>query len=397
MGQYLIVDHRVLFSHKQQAGWVSWEEFSSPDFIKEAPVSVLLTETEFRKSKTVFDGEKAERIDPLSIFPTHMTVQEEPLKNGVRQYAGVRSDHLKEVLNIFPRGSVKVCIPYVLALRAFLITKGLLKEKELRVVIEDIEEMILITLFEGMVVVATRMLSGVSEFELVEELVRSLKRADLSSNERAQFVCNKEEISALLVKEGLASHEQVIVIETARMAFDALDRATFGMNFLLPEEVARQKRQERGHRFLKVCGTAAGIVLMSVLYAVFGGYIKKEAVVRERIATSERQRSEKALEETSVKVFQTVLGQRSKVGLEELFQAVLMNAPGGWRLEKLVLRKQELLRTIIEGTFSGTENGVFACEGVFQKCRMHTFFVSGRSWSVVTAESVSKAVQQGEQ
>jgi hypothetical protein len=392
VGKYLIASDRVLFVHEKEEGCVSWEDFASPDFIKEAPASVLLTEIEFKKNVPVVNGDAQKSTDPAGLFPANMTVQEELLKNGTRQCAGVRSGRLHEVLGVFPRGSVRVCVPYALSIRAFLIASGLFEEKAVRVVVEEAGERSFLTIFDGMEVVVARALSGLSLREVSEELSRSLKRSDVVTDEQTKFIVNNQEIGEMLVAEDVCTATQTIVTETTRMAFGALDRTTFKMNFLLPEEIARKQRKEWRRRSVVAYAGAGCVVVLAMLYAAGGAHIKKEALMKEQQALTEMSAAERSLKEKSANVFRAVLGERPVLEYERIFQALSINTPRGWRLETVDIREQGALKTVIEATFSGTQDGAFMCEGLFRVCHVRSFFVSGKLWSVVNAE----VYQQGE-
>ncbi len=386
MGKYLIASDRVWFVHEKEEGCVSWEAFASADFMKEAPASVLLTEIEFKKNGPVVNGDVQKSMGPAVLFPANMTVQEEILKNGIRQCAGVRSERLHEVLGVFPRGSVRTCVPYALSIRAFLIANGLFEEKAIRVVVEAAGEMVFLTIFDGMEVIAVRSLSGLSVVEVSDEVSRSLKRSDVVLDERTNFIVNNKEIAEMLVTEDVCTGAQAIVTETTRMAFGALDRTTFKMNFLLPDEIARQKRKEWRRRSVVVWAVAAFVVVLALLYVIGGAHIKKEALMKEQRALVEMGEAERSLKEKSANVFRAVLRERPVLEYEKIFQALSINTPRGWRLEAVDIREQGSLKTVIAVTFSGTQDGAFVCEGMFRVCHVRSFFVSGKLWSVVNAE-----------
>ena len=396
MGKYLIVNERVFFAHEKEEGWVSWEEFASADFIKEVPATVLLTETEFRKSKSLAQSGADKSEDSARIFPSNMLVQEELLKNGIRQCVGVRSDRLQMILNRFPQGSVRVCIPYALSIRAFLIARGLYQDGGVSVVLEDAGGVVLLTMLEGMEVVAVRVLAELSLDEIAEELMRSLKRANLEVNAQARFIVNTQALLDMLVDEAVCSSRQTVVVETPRLAFDAIERATFRINFLLPEEIARQQRHVRRRRYWGVCGVVVLVVGLAAAYAGYGVYVKNEAVMRERASRLEMGRAKTLLEEKSVKVFNAALRQEQGVNYERVFQALLLNIPGGWTLEKVLLQKQEKTTIAIEAFFSGTQHGVFMCDGLFKECQVQDIFVSGKPGAVVKAWWRTNNVEQGE-
>ncbi len=386
MGKYLITSDRVLFVHEKEEGWVSWEEFASSGFIKEEPASVLLTEIEFRKGTASVVGDTKKNTEAALLFPTNMAVQEEPLKNGICQCAGVRSERLHEVLGVFSRGSVRVCVPYALSIRAFLIAGGLFEETAARVVVEEVGGVFLLSIFDGMQVVSARALSGLSLFEVAEELARSLKRNDVGNDPRSRFIVNNKEIAEVLLDQEVCSRAQMVISETTRMSFSVLDRVTFKMNFLLPDEIARQRRKEWQRRVLVACGMSMCIVLAAVFYLTAGMHVKNEALTREQKALAEMGEAEQMLKDKSIKVFQAALEKRTSTEYEKIFQALLINTPGGWKLEKVDIYKQGPAKTLIAATFSGAENDAFICEGIFRACRPRSFFASGTSWVVVSAE-----------
>jgi hypothetical protein len=114
--------------------------------------------------------------------------------------------------------------------------------------------------------------------------------------------------------------------------------------------------------------------------------------MKEQQALTEMSAAERSLKEKSANVFRAVLGERPVLEYERIFQALSINTPRGWRLETVDIREQGALKTVIEATFSGTQDGAFMCEGLFRVCHVRSFFVSGKLWSVVNAE----VYQQGE-
>ena len=175
MGKYFFQNESVYWEKNGQFGVVSKEEFSKITYPKDTFAQVLIYNVDF-KTLTLSNVDTHLSEDVVaSEFSPDCVVQSERINSSVYQGMAITKEQVSETYSLFNKDAIKVFIPYQIALRAFISNKKLLDELKILIVVDDLQDRLILTIFQGMKVVETREIQKKETDKIAEEVVRSEK------------------------------------------------------------------------------------------------------------------------------------------------------------------------------------------------------------------------------
>jgi len=229
-------------------------------------------ETQIEKKDSML-ARKFGRLHPQSEY----ILQDEKINDNIFQVMGIKCDKIREIYSLIPCDKVKVFIPYAIAIRHFLISKGVEFANGV-VFIDDLGDEKLITVFSGFKFSVTRTLTTNDD----ENIFSEVKRSQIGFNKKIEeFDSWKvDKLSVLTNSQVITSHflkiEKDIGIEFINVKYPAieglkgLEASEDIVKFLLPEEIKGKKRKQEFKEkiilivlSLLILGTGLGFTLFN--------------------------------------------------------------------------------------------------------------------------------------
>ncbi len=386
MGKYLFQNGSVYFDALGQIGVIPRSEFTKDTFVKDKAAQVLINNVEF-KAVTLSDIEIS-RADELvaAQFSDGQIIQYE--KIGSSTYQGMAADDkdIGEIYRLFDRASIKVFIPYPLALRAFLIHKEIFNEKKVSILVDDLQDRFILTIFYGLKVSETREIPKRSIDKVAEEVIRSEKyfltnHIKKESNLSFMFISNNKELCEEIAKIDTHSKDDIAYFEELYPAFLALDYAKFSVHFYLQEEIIKQRRIREFKRNLVGYAISGIIASISLIFFLVIAVQEHSARDRNIELTAKRAELTEKIKLKNVLVYKDILHSRAKVNLFLLYGDFIQNVPPGYLVENFSLIFNNKNNSSGEWVFTGIIYSNkrlisdFGSKGVFKNRSIENIFI----------------------
>ena len=175
MGKYLFQSGSVYWQKEGQFGVMSKEDFAKDTSSKDISAQVLINNVDFKT--LLLSDVNTHLADELvaAEFSADQVVQSEKINSALYQGMAISKDQVTETYSLFNKDAIKVFIPYPIALRAFISQKKLLNELKISIVVDDLQDRLILTIFWGMKVIETREIQKKATAKIAEEVVRSEK------------------------------------------------------------------------------------------------------------------------------------------------------------------------------------------------------------------------------
>jgi len=279
---YLLFNNKILISNGVNVNQIDkkGDHEEMLGLIDEACICVVDVDVELASApeaqiekKDSMLARKFGRLHPQSEY----ILQDERINDNVFQVMGIKCDKIKEIYSLVPCDKVQIFVPYAIAIRHFLMSKGVELVQGI-VFIDDLGDEKLITVFSGLKFSVTRTLMTND----VENILSEVKRSQIGFSKKLEEFdgWKLDKLSVLTNSQIMTSHflkiEKNIDIEYVNVKYPAIEglKGLEGsediVKFLLPEEIKEKKRkQEFRERIiliiasLLILGTGLGFTLFN--------------------------------------------------------------------------------------------------------------------------------------
>ena len=385
MGKYFFQNESVYWQKDNQFGVVSKETFAQESYPKDDSVQILINDVEYA-TVPVSDID-LHRIDEIvsAKFDINQVVQAEKVANMKYQGMAATKARIAEIYGLFKRDSVKTFIPYPVALRSFIKSKGFVSNADVFFVIDDLQDRFILTIFWENSIVETREIPKKETDKIAEEVVRSQKNF-ISDHVKIitnpSFVClsNNEDLCKAMSAIPGQKKESILYFNELYPAFVALESSVFNVRFNLADEVLMQKRMREFKRNLVSCGVAGGMIAVSLICFIFA-FFQERILENKNVALNasypvlvEKVKARNTL------VYKDILAKREKVDLFGLYEDFLRNIPPGYSVGEfsLVLKNSDdLSGTWVFDAYVLSSGGIesqFGTKGLFKDRQVQNVF-----------------------
>ncbi|MBF0594605.1 MAG: hypothetical protein HQL22_06530 [Candidatus Omnitrophica bacterium] len=349
--------------------WMMPDDLVASGMVRDENVTVLLGGVEYRQ---------VQGKNTRGVLPDGFMVREERLKGGNTLVLGAREEMLRVVYDVFKAGKIKACVPYGLAVRAFLLSRGMDLEDVLYLVVDDAGERVFITVIDGAALVETRELDLQDAHRLVEEVRRSEKRCLERSPSRAGVKIVSNHQGFLEAVAQVRSAEDIIAIDGKLFVFDVMSKALFGIHFTSPQEDAVRERQARWRQGLMKNVLPFVLCTGSVLFAVMMSQEAMNISLRTKALAGDISRKETTLKERLLKTCDDRVRKSRTMSWEESFINLVNSISGNWSMQSVVWetridRGEQLSAVVIRD-----EAGAFEGKGILINAELSPEIVNGR-------------------
>lgn len=385
MTKYFFQNNSVYFQKDGQFGVVSKDTFVKEAYLKDDSVQVLINDVEF-KSVSISDID-IYRVDEIvaAKFAIDQVVQAEKVENMKYQGMAATKALVAEIYGFFKKGAVKSFLPYPIALRAFIKNKGYSDNAGVFIVIDDLQDRLILTIFWGNSVVETREIPKKETGKIAEEVVRSQKNfianhAKILTN--PSFVClsNNEDLCNAMSAIPGQKKESILYFKELYPAFLALESSVFNVHFHLAEEVLKQKRLREFKRNLVSCCVAGGLVMVSIIYILVAAYQERVAANKNVELNASYSALVEKIKSRNTLVYKDVLAKREKIDLFTLYEDFIQNVPPGYSVGSFSLTLNSIDNLSGAWTFdayilsNGGVESQFGSQGLFKDRRIQNVF-----------------------
>jgi len=373
MNSYIYTDRGLCCVREGVCCWLTVDELTEAGYSSAEEVYILIRPVEYR----LVDSSDLER-KAFSIFPDGYVMRHERLKGGKSLVMGVREEVLNRVYELFPGSMIKGCIPYGIGVRSLLLTKGILQETAVYLVVEDAGERVFITALSGFTVLETREIPFKDTERLIEEVKRSEKHLLERSGSRGKmmFVSNHPDfVQAMKVQR---SSDEVIPIEGVMPVFEVLTRARFGIHFSSPHDEAAEKRRSGIQQRILFLMVPLILVLASVIPAVSMKYTADKALLKLEKLQTDIARKEAILRSRQLNTYQDQVRESKALSWEETFMELTASIPAQWQLENIVWESGFERRNSVSVLLFKRSEAAFSGKGVFKYAAVNHEITGGR-------------------
>lgn len=384
MGKYIILGNKVFYEHFQEQGVLSLEEFSSQEFFKEEKAYVLLMDVKFE----CLSKEEQKK----NLLDNRFVQQEEILQQGLFQRVSVSQENLENIFKYFKRGSVEKCLPYVLSVRATLMKENIFDELKIIIVFEQLNDVVLVSIFEGAVVLNSRFFVDMTIDDVLMEVMRGLKRSGVLENKEVIVVMNNERMKEEIKEKKLFDQEKIVLLERKSIGFLYLEDVRFRINFLLPKEEERLKDEKRKKvlyrqimrwlvfLFISIGMIGSGVYMKKKLNFIKEGYIQQSELLKKE--EDQRQRN----------VFLKTLRNRKKIFLRVVLKDLMKGMPYGWKLQKVIFYQTDIKTMKVEAKMLTSGYGAYVCHQKKQHCYKNIEMKQGQMIQTLKFDWLDKGV-----
>lgn len=332
MGCYLFQNGNVYFATRGKAGGMPWDEFLASDMTHDRQAHVLVLESE----------------------------------------GDARFDLVRRCREIFSRGSIRTLVPYAEALRAFFRVNALAQPDEDFMVVDDLGDKVLLTVFRGGRTAIARMISVQDPSGIMEEI----RRTNKNIQEKEQ---NTPGRPAARVFSNHAGLEGTVFFATRFPAFDVLGKVKF-QPILLPEEVAASKKRVMRTAFVKMCTLAillGGAGVGTYIYADHGARVADARVHR---LSGERATLEEVLCDLGRSTYRSTVKQLPMASFAVVFERFLNNAPPEGEVVAVMFERGPAMTWGLTGTVIFPRQVIFPfpTNGVFHDAVIGDIYIQGK-------------------
>jgi hypothetical protein len=302
-------------------------------------VKVAFIDCETRIIATVNNGTQKEALINAA-FSNDYLIQEERLSALESQIIAAPKSKIEEIYKYFKPTPVKAVVPYPVCVRAFLKSKGLLPANKAVFFIDDLKTQAILTIVEDIRFTSPRRISMRDTSYLLSEIRRSIHNYQSHKDIEFVFISNNREWLTFFVEEGLASAEQIAHVNSF-VSLEGLKTAQFGLNFILPEELVRQKKT--AILFSRIKNVAAACLVIGIVIGALTAVKWKQQQALEQVREQEALQNKKMeeLKEFNQHEFGRILREFKDLDYEYLYHEFVASIPDSYNIKSLnVLQKQ---------------------------------------------------------
>lgn len=351
--------------------------------IKTASVSFIDCETK------IIDMHLEENVKRQALisaaFSSDFLLQEERINNQQFQIIAAKKEKIESIYAYFKGIRIQHVIPYPVAIRAYMMSKGLMQEYQQIVFVDDLKTQAIVTIFEGLIFTSPRRISMRDMSYMSDEIKRSqnsflASRSMINNQKTISFivVSNNQEWLRAFISHGLTCQENIRHVSVEYPVLEGLKTARFGLNFILPEEMARQKR----HQILR-SRIMYGLLLLITLFLGFYSYevmflIKKDAQEKLFQLKQDQKMVIQQLKDVYGHKLGSLMNPFSASLFGRLYLDFINNIPVGYYVKEFVIEPKESssqFTAVIVPENTAVLRQSFMCKGRFEEAKLATVVV----------------------
>ena len=396
MASFLFQNGSVYYEKDDQRGVLPLDVFKASPLVRTTDAIVFFTDVDARRSVAP-DSDAAKRDQMFgSLFANDVLVVAERTKGNTYQVFGAKSSVIRDIYAVFGKENIKFLVPYSVGIRSFIIDRGVVPPGKAAVVLDDLGDKYILTIFHGLEVSESREIVHMDPQKVVEEILRSQKEFESRMARDAQtpdfyFVSNSKEVCDRASVSGLYSVDAIAFIDSLMPVF----KARIPMNdfhFSLPEDVVRLRQMKELKKNFWVYVGAGSVILVGVAYFLGGAiwYGSLSGRVTE-LAVKETHLQSEINNEMAMK-YRDIIRHSPKADLLMVVNSFRENVPFGFQIEYVSL-KDAPDKWDIQGVVVADRKLLsdFGKTGIFQNRTIENIFVRN-----LPAQKVTTVLKKGE-
>lgn len=389
---YLIFDNDIYYDTNGETGILPKDKISS-FFGKEQEFSVAIIDT-LQKQTAAPEKPVSKRDEVLaSSFTGDYLTQSEKIAANLFQIIAVEKPRVAEVYKHLGFENVKLLVPYGLALREFLKTKGVFARNKVIVFLDHQGNQVLLTIFNNDVFTTPRRLS-VAVKRVVSELNRSEENYKALNKDKEEIgfliATNSKEIADEIVSSGIEKEENIVCFPDSFPALTGLKQGKFSMHYLLPEQFIRLRKLKILKKRMFSFGIMASVLGVLLLMLLGGLSMHKSAIMRLENLQLKAASSSEALKAAYSAKYKDILRRKAKPNLPYFINSFNHALPYGYKLESINIRNMPgdsyRFEAILSQEAKYRPFTKFVLPDAFKQARIENILVKGNPGVKVTLD-----------
>ena len=293
-----------------------------------------------------FDSSVAVRKEDLiaETYEKDTLVLQEWLSASSVQLMSVKRSKIEEIYAYFKPLSIRTVVPYQVAMRAFLKSQGLLGEDTAVIFVDDLKTGSIITIFQGTRFSDARRIAMRDLAYMASEIKRTWQGFNVGRNVDSKYVlvCNNKAWLGEFVAFKLVTQAEILHMDVPYPVLEGLGTAKFINNFILPKDLARQKKQDLLLRRLTdvlILGCT-----LAVCVAMYGIFWSKELNAR-NILSCTQQKVRSLKQDLAVAYHRKLidlLHSKERPHADKVYADLLEHMPDGYQIKEFMLEQTDL-------------------------------------------------------
>ncbi|MBI3601274.1 MAG: hypothetical protein HY209_00025 [Candidatus Omnitrophica bacterium] len=298
-------------------------------------------------------------------FDGDYIIAQERLSADSIQVIGAKKDKIEEIYRYFKDIRVESLVPYAVAIRAFLKSKGLLDSGTCVIFLDDLKNQAVATFFEGMYFSSPRRISMRDVGYMISEIKRSWQnflseRSNQNQSSDVPFVLvsNNQQWLSAFVQQGFLSEENIIHVNVDFAVLQGLKSAKFTMHFALAKEILKQKKRQLWKIRLKVLVASSFLILSGLSLYITAKVFEHKALAQYQYLQKQENQCKQRLEMLYQQKFLSLLRQNRPIDYAKVYYDFVRSTPVDYLIDSIQFQKDI--------------NGIWQFEGVIYPEDEHT-------------------------
>ncbi len=276
-------------------------------------------------------------------FDADHLILQEWMSSDVVQLMGVSRLKIEDIYAYFKPVQVIHLVPYQAAIRAFLKSRGLLNDQRAIIFVDDLKTKAIVTVFKELMFSDARQIAMRDIGYMGEEIKRTWQNfsATLGGDQKYVLICNNREWLAEFIKLKLVTQEEILHIDRPYPVLEGLGSAIFTNNFILPKELARQKKRTMMTNWIIDLLILVSCICVSV--AIYGLFCLKEQHIKSALAQSQEMAGslkQELARAYKAKLFDHLQAQQYPQA-DKVYADLLRHMPSGYQVKEFFIEAVE--------------------------------------------------------
>ncbi len=277
-----------------------------------------------------------------SVFDESYFLAQERVSDNTFQVIGAKKNRIEEIYRYCTGVHIDKFVPYGLALRAFLKSKGLLDSYPCIAYLDDLRNQTVLTFFEGGCFSSSRKIGMKDTSYMISEIKRSWQNYLLERSSQGQscdisfvLISNNQEWLSSFVRQGFLLEENTVHMNVPFAVLEGLRQAKFAIRFSPAQEILKQKKSQLWRKRL-------GTWVLSMILVLCGGLSYMTVQFLDNKVKKQNQIFQKQADFLKVQLnsvyqdrFLSILSQGEPIEYSKVYYDFLKSLPAGYLIDSI--------------------------------------------------------------
>lgn len=263
---------------------------------------------------------------------SYLTAREHITPTSI-QVIGVKKETVDGIYKYFNAAFIENLVPYGIAIRAVLKSKGFLEDNQPIIFLDDLRNQILLTVFEHNYFSESRRIGMRDVSYMISEIKRSFHNFGGYMNRDVgdfRLMSNNAQWLEEFIKQGFISKGNAIYIDSPLMVLDGLKNAKFTIHFAPINEIIKQKKRDIFVRNIRMMFIGFILIISGLLPYFVSQYLEKQELGRYTSFKKERGHLELSLKNLYQNKFLNIPKDHNFIKFGSIYCSFVKSVPYGY-------------------------------------------------------------------